>query len=587
MARDRIKGITIEIGGDASGLKKALDGLDKDIRNIQYDLKDVDRLLKLDPKNTELLTQKQKLLTEEIDKTRQRLETLKDAEAKAQEQFKQGKISKEQYDALKREVIATEQAEKNLSGQLKETSKRLDENSDSLQQNIVKAGLTKDAIVAVAKAVVGLAKDAVEYNAELESYTAAFASFLGSMEAAEGAIARIKEDAARTPFGTSELIQANQLLITAGVSADEARTNINALAAAVAATGGGNAELSRMSSNLQQIKNTGKATSMDIKQFANAGINIYGLLADYAEATNQDLETMEMSYENITAAIKMSTEEGGRYYGAMEAQVNTYNGQLNQLKAKIKDTLGTTFESVSETLKNEVFPAINKALESIDFEALGKSIGNIISLISAILPAVNFIVTNVIGAIADVINNLSPMFTRVKEILQSIIDFVVNVFTFHWRKAFWNLADIVKSIFAGIGDVFMGIINSIVSVLNRVISWFTGNANTIQWAQNASRSNSGSGRGELNKNSRGANTLMASGGVISNGTVLVGDNGPELLTMNGGVATVSPINNSSTTNLGGINMNIYGAQGQNVNDLADVIMNRIQNAVVQKGAVWA
>ena len=80
--------------------------------------------------------------------------------------------------------------------------------------------------------------------------------------------------------------------------------------------------------------------------------------------------------------------------------------------------------------------------------------------------------------------------------------------------------------------------------------------------------------------------LMAAGGVIANGSAIVGDNGPELLSMNGGVATVTPINNS-TTNLGSINMNIYGAAGQNVNDLADIVMTKIQNAVAQKGAVWA
>ena len=414
----------------------------------------------------------------------------------------------------------------------------------------------------------------------MESFTAAFESFLGSAEAAQRAIANIKLDASTMPFGASELIEANQMLISAGENAEQARENINALAAAVAATGGGNAELSRMAQNLQQIRNTGKATSMDIRQFANAGINIFGLLSDYAQATGQDVESLEYTYENLTAALKMSTEEGGRYYGAMEKQAETYNGQLDALKSRIQDSLGTTFKSVSDTLKNEIFPAINKALDSIDFEKLGKSIGNIISIISAILPTVNFIVTNVIGAIADIINNLSPVVTRVKEILQSVVDFVVNVFTLHWRKAFWNLADIVKSVFMGIKDTFVGIINSIIDVLNRVISWFTGNANTIQWAKNASSSSS------LPLPSKGkANALMASGGVISHGSAIVGDNGPELLTMNGGVATVQPINN--TTNVGGINLSVYGAQGQSVQELAEVVMDRIQSAVNSKGAVWA
>lgn len=106
---DRIKGITIEIGGDTTGLNKALNGVNKEIRNTQSQLRDVERLLKMDPSNTELLKQKQKLLADAVNETSTKLEALKTAEKQAQEQFKQGKISEEQYDALKREIIATEQ----------------------------------------------------------------------------------------------------------------------------------------------------------------------------------------------------------------------------------------------------------------------------------------------------------------------------------------------------------------------------------------------------------------------------------------------------------------------------------------------
>lgn len=88
---DRIKGITIEIGGDTTGLDKALSGTNKEIRNTQSQLKDVERLLKLDPSNTELLKQKQKLLAEAVGETKDKLNALKDAERQVEEQFKQGK----------------------------------------------------------------------------------------------------------------------------------------------------------------------------------------------------------------------------------------------------------------------------------------------------------------------------------------------------------------------------------------------------------------------------------------------------------------------------------------------------------------
>ena len=577
----KIRGITIEIGGDTSGLSKALSDANKQIRDTQSELKDVERLLKIDPKNTELLAQKQRLLTQAISETGDKLKALREAEKLVQQQIKEGKASQTQYDALKREIVATEQAERNLNNQLKDTKQALDSQNDSMDKGVLKAGLMKDALVKIAQKLVEVVKAAISYNAEMESFEASFTSFLGSAEEASKAIAAIKEDAATMPFGSSDLIEANRALITAGESAQKARQNINALAAAVAATGGGNDVLSRMASNLQQIKNVGKATSMDIRQFAMAGINIYGLLSDYTGKTIDEIKEMEITYEDLTGALQKATEEGGAYYGAMEKQAQTYNGQLDSLKSRIKDTLGNTFQGVSDTLKNEVFPAINKALDSIDFDKMAKSISTIISIIGTILPTVNFVVSNVIGLINDVISNLAPIVDRVKTIFQSIIDFIVNVFTFHWRKAFWNLVDIVKNLFGGLADALKAALNSVIDVLNRVISWFTGNANTIQWARNTS-SSTGSSPKVLSK---GQNALMAAGGVISHGSAIVGDNGPELLTMNGGVATVQPINN--TTNVGGINLSVYGAQGQSVQELAEVVMDRIQNAVNQRGAVWA
>ena len=582
---NRIKGITIEIGGDTTGLKKALSDVDKSIRDTQSDLKDVERLLKIDPKNTELLAQKQKLLTQAIADTNDKLKVLREAEKQVQQQVKEGKASQEQYDALKREIVATEQAEKNLSGQLKDTKAALDSQGDSMDKGVLKAELLKDALIKIAQKLVEVVKASVSYNARMESFTAAFTSFLGSAEEAQKAIANIKKDAATMPFGASELIEANQALITTGEAAEDARDNINALAAAVAATGGGNAELSRMSQNLAQIRNTGKATSVDIKQFANAGINIFGLLSDYAEATGQDVEKLEYTYENVTAAIRMSTEEGGRYYGAMEAQAQTYNGQLNSLKANIQDALGTTFQSVSDTLKNQVFPAISKALDSIDFEKLSAEIKSIVDAVAAIMPVVSAVAKLVFGAVGDVLEAIAPIADRIKAIFNGVIDFIVHIFTGQWKKAWESLVSVAKNLFLGIVDTIIGAINTIIGTINRVIELITGKSGLISKIPTTStwaRATTSSGPKVL---PGGQNALMAAGGVISHGSAIVGDNGPELLTMNGGVATVQPINN--TTNVGGINLSVYGAQGQSVQELAEVVMDRIQSAVNQRGAVWA
>lgn len=585
---NRIKGITIEIGGDATGLNKALSDVNKSIKDTQSELKDVDRLLKIDPKNVELLTQKQQLLTKEIADIRDKLQTLKDAEKQAQQQFKEGKISEEQYNALKREIIATENSEKQLTAQLKDTNRALDDQGDSMKKSIISADLMASAIKKLGAEVINLAKDAVAYNAQMESYTAAFANFLGSTADAEEAIAQIKEDAASMPFGTSELIDANRALITTGESADASRKAINNLAQAVAATGGGNAELSRMAANLAQIKNTGKATSQDIKQFANAGINIYGLLAEATGKNVDEVKDMEVSYDLLCEAFDRATQEGGMFYGAMEAQSNTYNGQLNTLKARIQDSLGTTFQSISDTLKNTVFPAINKALDSIDFKKLGESIGGIVSAVSNILPVVIPVVAKVINLLGDIIKAISPIVVDISNALNDIINLVSNVFAGKWSAAWRNIVSAASNLFSGLTNTLIAITNGVIDALNKVISWFNGNSNTISRISNYSTS--GSKSVSVTSATGGKKNLphvyAASGGKFSNGSVIVGESGPELLTMNGGVATVTPITNN-TTNLGSINLSVYGAEGQSVTDLADIVMSRIQTAVDQRGAVWA
>lgn len=120
-----IKGITIEIGGDTSPLNKALEGPVKNSRDLQSELRQVEKLLKFDPSNTELLAQKQKLLSESVDNTSQRLNILRNAEKQVQDQVKQGKISEEQYRAFQREIIKAETEMKGLKTAANETNDKI------------------------------------------------------------------------------------------------------------------------------------------------------------------------------------------------------------------------------------------------------------------------------------------------------------------------------------------------------------------------------------------------------------------------------------------------------------------------------
>ena len=106
---NKIKGITLEIGGDTVALTKALVNVNTQARGLQSELREVERLLKVDPSNTELLAQKQKILADSVGAVNEKLGILKEAAGQAQEQLAKGEISEEQFRALQREVIKTEQ----------------------------------------------------------------------------------------------------------------------------------------------------------------------------------------------------------------------------------------------------------------------------------------------------------------------------------------------------------------------------------------------------------------------------------------------------------------------------------------------
>ncbi len=142
----RIKGITVVIGGDTTGLEKSLKSVNDTIRKTQSSLRDVNKLLKLDPTNTTLLTQKQGYLKTAIDATKQKLEALKDAQAQAKSQMENGDLGAEKYKALQREVISTEENLKKLEDQAEKEKTALDKIGDvgakfsELGDNVADAG---------------------------------------------------------------------------------------------------------------------------------------------------------------------------------------------------------------------------------------------------------------------------------------------------------------------------------------------------------------------------------------------------------------------------------------------------------------
>lgn len=266
---------------------------------------------------------------------------------------------------------------------------------DDLAASVTAGTLAAKAYETIGSTLLSAGKKVVEagvsYNAQLEQYQTALTNMLGSASAAENALEQIKQDAARTPFDTAGLVKANELLISTGVDADSSRKVILALGDAVSATGGGNEELSRMAQNLQQIKNAGKATAADIKQFAYAGIDVYGILADYTGKSIAEVQKMTVTYDVLTAALEKASDEGGRYYNSMSTQSERLNGQMSTLTDNATQLAGLMTADLTDGIKmvvgnlNDMTVAAAEAYKTDGWVGLATEIASLNPLISGVI----------------------------------------------------------------------------------------------------------------------------------------------------------------------------------------------------------
>ena len=452
-SKTRIKGITIEIGGDTTNLQKSLKSVDSALKTTQDNLRDINKLLKLDPSNTDLLKQKQENLKNAIVDTKDRLKVLNDAYKELN-----GDTSleaKEKQELLRREIIETEQSLKSLKEQYRDfgsvAKQKVEYVADAMKNmgdKITDVG--KDMSMKVTAPLVALGTIGVNYNAQIEQYRTMFTTLTGSAEEADKIIQQLQADAQKSPFDSASLIQANQYLISAGVSAEEARKTILNLGNAVSATGGGSAELERMAQNLQQIKNVGKATSQDIKQFANAGINIYGLLAEATGKSVEQVKDMDVSYELLADALAKASAEGGKYYGAMEAQGQTLNGSLSATKESIQMLLGEIMESA--------MPVIVKVLEKVRevinwLTNLDDGTKKTILIVGAVVASIGpllMIVGTVITTLGSLLGAISFLFTPIGAVTALIVALIATNKEF--RESIVNLASTVKDKFSNIAE---------------------------------------------------------------------------------------------------------------------------------------
>ena len=641
MASNRIKGITIEIGGDTTGLSAALGDVNKKINGTAKELRDVERLLKLDPKNTELLAQKQKLLTDRVVETKTKLDALKNAEKQVQEQFKKGEASQQQVDALTREIVETEAALNSAKEAVKDFGSVAKQQFEATKQSVAKAAdgikqkadAVSTAFAPATKAFGGLAAAAVATvpaTAELREDLSKL-----DVNAEENGVAIDKAREAWRAFAvqsgeTDSAVEATSNLLQAGFTESNLQKAVEGLAGA-AQRFPDTLKVESLADSLQETLATGAATGQFAEMLERLGMSTETfneqLAAMGTEAEKQDfiLQTMASAGLNDTyEAWKKNNEE-------MLANKEA-NLEWEETMAKVAEEVLPLVTKVTGFITDLVNWFLNlddgtKGL-IITIAAFVASISPVAGAISKVSGAISFLIANPIVALiaaivalvvliatkgdeikailqkvddffqkvfakdwtevlgpvlGDALNmffaNVKNIWNSVKQILDGIIDFIRGVFTGDWKRAWEG----IRSIFKGIWD---GLKAAVKVPLNAIIKMINGAINGINLIIKGLNKIPGVNIGEVGKI-----PYLAKGGIVSKGSAVVGEAGPELLTVSGGSTMVQPLTNyttnNHTSNLGGLTVNVYGAPGQDVNDLADLVAERIEDMAARKGAVFA
>lgn len=339
MAASRIKGITIEIGGDTTKLQTALKGVNTEIRNTQAQLKDVEKLLKLDPGNTELLAQKHKLLGDAVKETKEKLETLKTAAEQAEKALNDGTISKDQYDALQREIIETENELKRLEEQANQSATALQkisvtgEKLKDVGSNIEGAGKK---LLPVTATVTALGTASVKTAADFEAAMSKVAAVSGATGSdLEALTKKAREMGSKTKFSASEAAEAMNYMAMAGWKTEDMLSGIEGVMNLAAASG---EDLATTSDIVTDALTAFGLSAQDSGHFAD-------VLAAASSNANTNVSMMGETFKYcapIAGALGFSVEDTAEAIGLMA-------------NAGIKSTqAGTSLRTIMTNLSGEV-----------------------------------------------------------------------------------------------------------------------------------------------------------------------------------------------------------------------------------------
>lgn len=511
---DRIKGITIEIGGDTTALSKALSGVNKEISTTQKQLRDVERLLKLDPGNVTLLEQKQRLLADSVEQTKQKLDSLKNAEKQVQQQFAQGKVSQAQYDALQREIVATE-------AELRKAEKAAAETADSVQKIDEKpveelADAAQDAEKALDQAggkAQGLASKisttAGKVSDTFKPATTAAVGLAGALYATVPATEELRSDlskldanaqdnavsidAAREAWRafaiqsgeTDSAVEATSNLLQAGFTESNLQKAVEGLAGA-AQRFPDTLKIESLADSLQETLATGEATGAFGELLDRLGIGAENFSAQLAQCTT-DAEKQNLALETLSNAGLNDT------YNAW-AKNNEEMLANQDANLRFQEAMASLAEVVLPivTMITEKLAALMQWFANLD-PAVQTAIGVIVGLIAAISPiagiisgistALSFLAANpvvlVIAAIVALIAVLVLIVTKGEEIkawLAGFNEWLQGVFATDWTEIFGPvLGGVLNGFFSLLKGIWDGVYQILGGVIDFIQGIFTGN----------------------------------------------------------------------------------------------------------------
>lgn len=521
----KIRGMTLKIDGDTSGVVKALSGMNSQISNTQSQLKDIERLLKLDPKNTELLRQKQELLTRAIGETEEKLKKLENAEKLVQEQFKEGKISQDQYNALRREIVAAEMSLDNLKDEAKKTEDAINGVDEKPVEEVAKAAkeaeksiegagkeasnfkelLKAEAVVEGAKSIIGALKDVAEETKE-------YKKIMGSLEVSSeraGYSAEETGEVFKELYGvlgddqTAATTTAN--LQALGLSQERLKEMTNAAIGAWASYGD-SIPIDGLAESINETIKAGTVTGTfaDVLNWAALENETFGVsLKENTKANEEwnkavsEAETAEDYFnlalqdasteaERANLVMQMLADQGLTEAGEAWKENNKSLVENNQANAELQEQMA----ELGEKIMPIVTSVIEKVAELLEwFNGLDEDTQNIILLTIALVAALGPL-TGAIGGVSDAISFLAanPIVAliaaiialvaliavkgdEIQDVLQKVDDFMQNIFAKDWTEVFGPvLGNVLNGFFANLKNIW----DSAKLMLNGIIDFIRG-----------------------------------------------------------------------------------------------------------------